>query len=94
MVWPFCKDLALVTHEIIPSHSEDRGNNHELECIGVSAEARNSKSSLNTSFIRDIDAGVVSCPHGGPISLRVHSHEVKILQDFERLGLKISFKVF
>lgn len=28
-------------------------------------EARNAKSNLNLPFIRDIDAGIVSCPHGG-----------------------------
>ena len=35
----------------------------------LSFEARNSKSNLNTSFIRDIDAGIVSCPHGGRVKL-------------------------
>ena len=29
-------------------------------------QARNAKSNLNMPFVRDIDAGIVSCPHGGP----------------------------
>lgn len=37
-------------------------------------EARNSKLSLNTSFIRDIDAGIVSCPHGGHVTVCCMSH--------------------
>ena len=51
--------------------------------------ARNSKSSLNTSFIRDIDAGVVSCPHGGCYPLCL---EEQVFQDLlwsdpqEKLG--------
>ena len=28
-------------------------------------QARNAKSNLTLPFVRDIDAGVVSCPHGG-----------------------------
>lgn len=51
--------------------------------------ARNSKSNLNTSFIRDIDAGIVSCPHGGCYPLCL---EEQVFQDLlwsdpqEKLG--------
>ncbi|CAK9005043.1 unnamed protein product [Durusdinium trenchii] len=51
--------------------------------------ARNAKSNLNLPFIRDIDAGIVSCPHGGCYPLCL---EEQVFQDLlwsdpqEKLG--------